>query len=408
MNHADLGGTVRTHPVSSTLSAIASLQEVCGITRLGNVTGLDHIGIPVWIAVRPLAQSLSVSQGKGLTDELARASAGMEAIELYCAENFLPPSRFESFGYAERDREFINVSELPMRSDVKFSEETRVRWAYAPQVGGGDGKFVPLDLIDRGTAFTSRANALLSSSNGLASGNCEDECFVHALSELIERDQFSFWLWNRSSSPKKHKTKLKLDSIEDKSCRDLVSKIRSAGLDLAVWYVTTNISVPVFTCSIWDTSGKTIYQQRASGHGCHPYKRIALSRALAEAVQSRLTLITGSRDDICWKVYRDEIPMDHLYNRHHAELHKNEVEIIDYNDITEAPRTFTIESLKNWLISAAKIGNIDEIYVVKLSPYDWPIHVMQVIAPKMEASAHNRMYVPGRRMCDFIGRSLAT
>jgi ribosomal protein S12 methylthiotransferase accessory factor YcaO len=46
-----------------------------GITRLGNITGLDRIGIPVAIAVRPNSRSVSVSQGKGLELPQALASA---------------------------------------------------------------------------------------------------------------------------------------------------------------------------------------------------------------------------------------------------------------------------------------------------------------------------------------------
>src|SRR5205823_1572281 len=53
---------------------------------LGNITGLDHIGIPVAVAVRPNSRSVSVSQGKGLDLAQAMASALMEAIEGFHAE----------------------------------------------------------------------------------------------------------------------------------------------------------------------------------------------------------------------------------------------------------------------------------------------------------------------------------
>ena len=40
------------------------------------------------------------------------------------------------------------------------------------------------------------------------------------------------------------------------------------------------------------------------GAGCHPSRRIALLRALTEAAQSRLTYISGARDDIERRDYR--------------------------------------------------------------------------------------------------------
>ena len=43
----------------------------------------------------------------------------------------------------------------------------------------------------------------------------------------------------------------------------------------------------------------------AMGGGCHPDRGIALSRALTEAAQSRLTLIAGSRDDCPPGHYRE-------------------------------------------------------------------------------------------------------
>src|SRR5262249_61907363 len=61
-----------------------------GITRLGNITGLDRIGIPVAVAVRPNPRSVSVSQGKGLDLPQAMASALMEACESFHAEEIGP------------------------------------------------------------------------------------------------------------------------------------------------------------------------------------------------------------------------------------------------------------------------------------------------------------------------------
>ena len=63
-----------------TWSRIKPVLPEFGITRVGEITGLDRLGLPVWIAVRPNARPLSVSQGKGLDDMAARVSAAMEAI----------------------------------------------------------------------------------------------------------------------------------------------------------------------------------------------------------------------------------------------------------------------------------------------------------------------------------------
>src|SRR3569833_1890738 len=71
---------------SSVLDLFALDLTGLGITRVGDHTDLDVLGIPVWFASRPNSRGLSVSQGKGLTHAQARLSAGMEAVETAYAE----------------------------------------------------------------------------------------------------------------------------------------------------------------------------------------------------------------------------------------------------------------------------------------------------------------------------------
>ena len=59
--------------------------------------GLMGTGIPVAIAVRPNSRSLAVSQGKGLSLPQARASALMEAIELFHGEDISARTRLASY-----------------------------------------------------------------------------------------------------------------------------------------------------------------------------------------------------------------------------------------------------------------------------------------------------------------------
>ncbi len=73
-------------PPEVTWERIRPILRTLGITRVADVTGLDDVGIPVHQAIRPASHTLSVSQGKGVTHELARVSAAMEMIELAHAE----------------------------------------------------------------------------------------------------------------------------------------------------------------------------------------------------------------------------------------------------------------------------------------------------------------------------------
>src|SRR5258706_9901562 len=86
-------GTHRMADPSETLARVGRLAARMGITRLGNITGLDRIGIPVAVAVRQNSRWVSVAQGKGLELPQAMASALMEACEGFHAEEIGPTRR---------------------------------------------------------------------------------------------------------------------------------------------------------------------------------------------------------------------------------------------------------------------------------------------------------------------------
>ena len=67
-------GVHRVKSAEETWKQIASLAPQVGVTRLANITGLDRIGIPVTLAIRPGSMTLTTSSGKGLTLEAALVS----------------------------------------------------------------------------------------------------------------------------------------------------------------------------------------------------------------------------------------------------------------------------------------------------------------------------------------------
>src|SRR5207342_3012832 len=80
-------GTHRLVAPVDTLERIRPHLATFGITRCADITGLDSIGIPVYVAVRAQGRVLQTSNGKGLTHVDALVSAQMEAIEHWHAEN---------------------------------------------------------------------------------------------------------------------------------------------------------------------------------------------------------------------------------------------------------------------------------------------------------------------------------
>jgi len=399
----DLAGTIRATTLDVTLAKARALLRAVGITRIGNVTGLDHVGVPTWQVVRPLARSLTVSQGKGLTDGLAQASGIMESLELHHAEHFAPRGHCKSLRDAARDARYVNPLLLPVRPDARVEEDASTEWIEGVDLLSGTSRWVPRDCIDLDSASKREHPRLfVGSSNGLASGNTSAEATLHAVCELIERDQVSFWHARRYLAADALRTRVRLDSVATEACKWLLGKCREAGLRVAAWYVTQDIPVPCFTCTVYDGCGETFYPQRASGHGCHPYRRIALSRAITEALQSRLTHIAGGRDDMFWSLYRDVLPVDNDKGRDWARGLETESEQVQFDDIPEAPGLATIDEMLDWVLAALRTGGFPQAIVVDLAQSQLGIPVVHVTVPGLEGPIGKPGYTPGPRMQHFL------
>ncbi|MEZ4310428.1 MAG: YcaO-like family protein [Polyangiaceae bacterium] len=292
-------GTHRAALPEDTLSRARPLLPVLGITRIANVTGLDTIGLPVVMVCRPNARSLSVAQGKGLSLAAAKASGVMESIETWHAERILSPLKIASARELRLTHRLAETAGLPRLSVSGFHEDRRLPWIEGTDLLSREAVWVPHELVhmDYTRSLPGGGGSFLMTSSGLASGNHPLEALTHAVCELVERDAFT--LWRMAGEARQRRTRVDLTTVSDAACREVLGVYERAGVEVSVWEITSDIGIPAFTAAIVDGSPNP---QRPmgpmGGHGCHPDRGVALLRALTEAAQSRLTIITGSRDDL--------------------------------------------------------------------------------------------------------------
>lgn len=305
----DLGGTVRGRDASSTLAWIQPFLRDIGITRLANVTGLDCIGIPVWMCIRPNGRALSVSQGKGVTADLAKASAIMESVELYHAERIAPPDLVASYRMACRRYEAIDPRHLDPGPRWRAYTPTReIAWIKGADVDSGEPVLVPHARVNMDWSEVHRDTGLfMTTSSGLASGNLRSEALCHAIFEAIERH--ADWRWERLSDAARDSRELNPDTVDSPMLRLLLDQCASAGVTVRMWDLTSEVAAPTYTCEIAG-GGPPGSLGPYGGSGCHLSKEIALARAITEAVQSRLTVISGSRDDMFFSDYAPRTQQD--------------------------------------------------------------------------------------------------
>ncbi|MEO5807425.1 YcaO-like family protein [Devosia sp.] len=373
----------------SPLETIRRLQphlKQIGITRLARQTSLDVLGIPVFASFRPNAHTLSTNQGKGLSENAAKASALMEAVEFSFAEQ---PTTAITYATTQDLRgRGLQVFE-PLRSmpvGESIPDDRTMAWLQGASVLTGQPILVPFDAA----TFTGKAPTLpgiCQNTNGLASGNTSDEAVFHALCELVERDAGA--LWALSSEAAKLRSCIDPAAFGDGHIDRMASSIAAADLVLKIFDQTTDLAVPTFLAVIGPQS--LAYEARfsiCSGSGSHPVARRAAIRAITEAAQSRITTIASARDDLA--------PDD--FNTLANSTFQNLLDAKPaHRPGTGLPLGTPLAELLSHLIALLAAAEIGDITVVSLGGEAIGVSVCKVLAPGLEDWAVNLNWRPGPR-----------
>ncbi|MFK7869475.1 MAG: YcaO-like family protein [Roseobacter sp.] len=382
----------RICPAADTLARIMPLMPTFGITRLAIITGLDRLSMPVVAAIRPNARSIAISQGKGVTLAQAKASALMEAIEIWHAERVDGPVFYASIADLEGRQDFVDLDRLPLTPKGPLPRHRRAHWVCAVDLMSHHQKLVPLEMVHADYTLPAPGDVgyFPASTNGLASGNHRLEALCHAICEVIERDALS--VWHHLPVAAKRATRLDLKTVTEPGLHSSLQKFATADLDVAVWEVTTDIGAPSFLCLVIDPASDT--EHLGLGSGTHPDPVIALHRALNEAAQTRLNYISGAREDLFFDEFsaagrrRKRAPFQTLLQGAGPQR--------DFTDIAIFPLT-TLEAELDWLKDRLRDIGTTEIAVVDLSRTEHDIPVVRVIIPGLEAPHDDAAYVPGPR-----------
>lgn len=383
----------RSKAPADTLDALGPHLRRAGITRVAMATGLDTIGMPVAIAMRPLSSSLSVTQGKGLTVEAAKVSAIMEALEHYHAETIEGLMCWRS----EREllrQSHVDTSRLAGRA-AAYSTHERLPWILGHRLRSGAPCWVPFDLVHLdlridGPAQTPR---FVPSSNGLASGNTCVEATSHALFEVVERHLTA--LFYAASPGEQASRRVDLTTVDDPDCAGLLGTLQRAGVATTVWDLS-GLGVACYLCDLQEEAANPFrVLPLARGAASHARRGIALLGALCEAVQSRLTLISGARDDLITQSAGE---------RQAAAERAREQRTL--RDAIPAPIAFqsapdgTYDTFGAEVVSTTEsllAAGLEEPVVVDLSQATFPISVVRVVAPGLRLpEVENEPLVTGR------------
>ena len=400
--HADSGaekcftkGTHRLVPPEETVARVSRFMPVMGITRIANVTGLDKIGIPVVMVCRPNSRSVSVSQGKGANLAAAKASGLMESIESYHAERITLPLKCASYEDLRYTHRMIDIERLPRRTDSRFTPHSQLLWIEGRNLFDDQALWIPYELVHLNYTLPMPTGhgCFIASSNGLASGNHALEAISHGICEVVERDATT--LWHLLDENGRERTRINLDSVDDPRCRDTLDRFAAANVLVAVWETTSDVGIPAFLCRILEADAPPRSSYRpSSGMGCHPSREVALLRALTEAAQSRLTFISGARDDMTRGEYEKFLDRD-TYETWHADMSSEH----PGKDIDQVPtwQANSFEDDLSWEMERLRAVGIDQIVVLDLTKSEFGVPVFRVVIPGLEGIDSSPKYVFGPR-----------
>ena len=236
------------------------------------------------------------SFGKGSTAEQGEASALMEAIERYsgifqgdeirvtrrlddfAADEAIHPNTVLLYSEAQYRRAVAPTPGLEdMHAPVLFDRGAKIEWSPAWSLRDGRFRYLPTSILYffyRGFgAYEAHAD-----SNGCAAGNTLEEAIVQGFLELVERDAYAIWWYNRVQRPQ-----VDLNRFDDAYVRDLQTQLAETGRRLWVLDVTSDLGIPTFIAiAHWMDEGR---ENIEFGSGAHFDARIALLRALTEVNQ---------------------------------------------------------------------------------------------------------------------------
>lgn len=351
-----------------TVRRILARRREFGITRLGSITELDRIGIPVAQAVRPLSRSVSVNQGKGLTFGQAAISALMESLEGWASER-ISGERVERAGLRAMNREGY-WSHLSAKGDP----DDTLDWIEGWNLFSSSPVHVPLAMVDTAYIVPSpHPRWLPRNTAGLAAGTSWRGAIEHACFELLERHARCAALRIPHFFDR---YRLDIRSVRGGAAGEIAGRLVSAGCSVGIWSIPTEHGLPVYWCQVMESAGEApLAPWPAEGFGCDRTHDRALAKALLEACQSRLGVISAAREDVAGHIYRYQDA---------GELAAWRRELAVAGFAYPAPDIANADLPLAPLHALRRAGAMAAIVVLLFSDEAIPLHVVRVVTPPLE------------------------
>ena len=242
------------------------------------------LDLKVFSAIRPNAKSITVSMGKSIHKDEAQCAALMESIETYYAEEVKPTLiNVSQEDLSKNHNLFVNLNTQNYGATVLNKQ--KLDWCLGKTLLSNKEIYIPH------IALSLDSNLLLSkifgpNSDGIASGSNYKEALIYSFLELMER--------NSTQLP----IKRQLEHVES----EIFSHINMSKINVSFYLYENIFNLPVIECNILN-SNPLDNQSIVAGYSCHFSKHVAIIKSVTEAIQSKVGIISGARDDLDHSCY---------------------------------------------------------------------------------------------------------
>ena len=153
---------------------------------------------------------------------------------------------------------------MPSTAPAPFDPSAKIEWSPVWSLRDRRFKYIPTSLL---YFFYSGPAAFHADSNGCAAGNTLEEAIVQGFLELVERDAYAIWWYNRLQ-----RAEVDLSHFNDSYVRDLQTQLAETGRKLWVLDVTSDLGIPTYVAILhWMQNGQENIEFGSGAHFDPPH-----------------------------------------------------------------------------------------------------------------------------------------
>lgn len=388
-------GSVADRDAGESRERWEAARRRAGVTRVSELTGLDHVGIPVFQAVTPgVPLHDPVHQAGGLTADRARASVVLAAVARSSACQEVPPALLASVHDARRrGLPIVDPLETTAALEPSYDDHQEVAWAWGYDVAQGRRVLVPVELVGLVWPQAGSPVAAVLGDGGLGAGLALVDAVLAALYDVVEQDCWTMAsvlgqvLVGALDTFSEHHARAVADVLRPLAVASLpphlqraAARFSAAGVDLQLSSVTVGVQVACVVAVAAEGGGA---ERSYRGLGTHLDPVEAVGLAMASVARARVAAASEGWTGPAGAALVPTWMLDGSHGGAAAPWRASR-EPLDLDEVGGSSAVTPRAQLRE-LVTRLGAAGLDRIVVVDLTPAGGTVASCRVLVPGAES-----------------------